>query len=417
MQFSTLQIAWRNLGRNRRRTLLALGAIALGQLTLVAVNGMMAGSFEEILQTITGPLVGHVQVHHKDWREERAIDLCIHDLAKTETEIERIPSVRSISARIYSPVLAASGEKTDKPADAEAAMIVGVDVAAESRDGGILESLPRNKLPHAREVVLGRVLATRLNLRPGQEIAVIGQDADEFPTSDLFVVRAVIRGTVEVINRTGIVMPMTDAAEFLAMPDQAHEIVILGDDHRRAEELAAAIKAIPLLAEAEVLPWRKAAPELATIVDMKSRVDLLFVGILFVAAAAGIANTMMMSTFERTREFGALLAVGCRPTRMVRMVLLESVVLGLVGVAIGSLLGAVIVLITSHTGIDYSALGGVRAEDVAFKGLSIPYIVYPKFEFIHIVYGVAAVTLTSVVASLWPAALVARLQPVEAMRS
>ena len=141
MQFSTLKIAWRNLGRNRRRTLLALSAIALGQLTLVAVNGLMAGSFEEILQTITGPLVGHVQVHHKDWREERAIDLYIDKLSEVKAEIEQIPSVKSISTRIYSPVLAASGEQTDKPADAEAAMIVGVDIAVESKDGGILQSL------------------------------------------------------------------------------------------------------------------------------------------------------------------------------------------------------------------------------------------------------------------------------------
>lgn len=165
------------------------------------------------------------------------------------------------------------------------------------------------------------------------------------------------------------------------------------------------------------MPWREAAPELVTIIEMKSWSDLIFVVILFVAAAAGIANTMMMSTFERTREFGTLLAVGCRPTRMVRMVLLESVVLGLVGVAIGSVLGAAIVLITSQTGIDYSALGGIRAEEVAFKGLNISYVIYPKFEFRHVLYGVIAVTLTSVLASLWPAAFAARLQPVEAMRS
>jgi len=417
MQFSTLKIAWRNLGRNRRRTLLGLTAIALGQLTLVAVNGMMAGSFEEILQTVTGPLVGHVQVHHKDWREERAIDLYIDNLSEVKAEIEQLPSVKSVSARVYTLVLAASGEEPDKPADAEAAMIVGVDIVVESKRGGILQSLAPHKLPREREVVIGNVLATRLDLKAGQQIAVIGQDADEFPTSDLFVVKAVIRGNVDIINRMGIVMSMADAGEFLAMSDQAHEIVIQGEDHRKAEELAAAVKSLPALASAEVLSWREAAPELVAIIDIKKWSDLIFVVILFVAAAAGIANTMMMSTFERIREFGTLLAVGCRPARMVRMVLLESIVLGIVGVAIGSVLGSAIVLITSHTGIDYSALGGIRAEAVAFKGLSISYVIYPKFEFCHIVYGVVAVTLTSVLASLWPAALAARLHPVEAMRS
>lgn len=417
MGLTTLRIAWRNLGRSRRRTLLAVGAIALGQLTLVSVNGMMAGMYEQIVQTITGPLVGHVQVHHKEWREERGIDLYVDRLSEAKAEIERVPEVRSVSTRIYSAVLAASGEETDKPADAEAAMVVGVDVAVESKRGGILESLTASQRPRSGEVVVGKVLATRLKLTAGQQIAVIGQDADGFPATDLFKLRAVMRGNLDLVNRMGIVMSMEDAGEFLAMPDQAHEIIVQGKDPRQAEELAKVVKSLPPLADTEVLPWRKAAPELAVIIDMKSWSDLIFVAILFIAAAAGIANTMMMSTFERTHEFGMLLAVGSRPMRIVRMVLLESIVLGLVGVAIGSVLGTAIVLITSQTGIDYSALGGIRAEEYAFKGLSISYIIFPKFEFRHILFGVGAVTLTSVVASLWPAALAARLQPVEAMRS
>ena len=417
MALTTLRIAWRNLGRSRRRTLLAVGAIALGQLTLVFVNGMMAGMYEQIVQTITGPLVGHVQVHHKSWREERGIDLYIDKLSEVEAEIRSIPEVKSISARIYSAVLAASGEETGKPADAEAAMVVGVDVAVESKRGGILESLKPSQRPRTKEVVVGKILATRLNLTAGQQIAIIGQDADGFPATGLFRVKAVMRGNLDLINRMGIVMSMKDAGEFLAMPDQAHEIIVQGKDPRQAEELARAVKSLPLLEDTEVLPWRKAAPELAAIIDMKSWSDLIFMAILFIAAAAGIANTMMMSTFERTHEFGMLLAVGSRPMRIVRMVLVESIVLGVVGVAVGSLLGTALVLITSQTGIDYSALGGIRAEDYAFKGLSISYIIFPKFEFRHVFFGLGAVTLTSVVASLWPAALAARLQPVEALRS
>jgi len=125
----------------------------------------------------------------------------------------------------------------------------------------------------------------------------------------------------------------------------------------------------------------------------------------------------MMSTFERTHEFGMLLALGTRPGRIVRMVLIESIIIGLIGVAIGSLLGSSMVLITSHTGINYAAFGGVKAEDVAMGGLSVSYVIYPMFEFRHIVFGVCAVTITSVLATVWPAALAARLEPVEAMRS
>lgn len=420
MQFSTLKIAWRNLGRSKRRTLLAVGAIALAQLTLVFVNGLMAGSFNEVLRTVTGPLVGHVQIHHKEWREERAIDLYVDQLSKARAEMGALPHVKSVSPRIYSPVLAASGEQRDEPADAEPAMIVGVDLGAESRKGGLLESLAPRRLPGQHSVVIGKVLANRLHVKVGQLIAVIGQDADGFPVSDLFEIKAIMGSNVDIVKTRGIVMSIADAGEFLAMPDQAHEIVVHGDDYRNAEALAANIAALPTLAGADVLPWREAVPELVRYIGMKWWVDLIFLAIVFVAAAAGIANTAMMSTFERTHEFGMLLAVGTRPSRMVRMVLIESIILGLIGVAIGSVLGSAVVFLTSHTGINYAALGGITGsgvEDIAFGGISISYIIYPRFEFRHIVFGVCAVTMTSVLASVWPAALAARLEPVEAMRS
>ena len=419
MQLSTFRIAWRNLGRSRKRTGLVMAAIALGQLTVVFVNCMMAGMYDDMLQTITGPLIGHVQIHHREWREERALDLYVDELAAAKEQIRRLHGVESISPRIYSPVLTASGEKSDKPADAEPGMIVGVDVDLEMGDGGVLEGLPPDQRPGHKAVVVGRALAAKLGIEPGQQLALIGQDADEFPASDLFKVKAVIRSSADIVNRMGVVMSLADAGEFLAMHDQAHEIVIQGADLNRAEALADEIKALPGLKSAEVLPWREAAPELVQMIDMKGVFDLIFLAILFVAAAAGIANMAVMSTFERTREFGMLLAVGTRPGRIVRMVLIESIILGLAGVAIGSVIGAALVKITGHTGIYYAALAGMSGEgtDFGFKGLNFSYIIYPKFEWRHVIFGVAAVTATSVIASVWPAALAARLEPVEAMRS
>jgi putative ABC transport system permease protein len=417
MRLTTLQIAWRNLGRNRRRTILAVAAIALGQLTLVAVNGMMAGMYEEMLRTITGPLIGHVQIYHKDWRDEQAMDLYIDNLDATRKRIESIDGVKSVSPRIYAPVLVAEGEKSDEPADAEAAMIVGLDVDVESRRGGILDDLDAGELPGSGGVVVGKVLANRLGIGVGQRIAVIGQDVDEFPVSDLFTVKAIIAGKTDVVNRLGIVMALADAGEFLGMPDQAHEILVQGDDYRDAEALADRINSIPGLEDASVLAWREAAPELVAMLDLKDWSDLIFVAILFVAAAAGIANTMMMATFERRRELGMLLALGARPRRIVRLVLVESIVLGLVGVAIGSVLGSAFVLITAQTGIDYGALGGVAGQEIAYRGLNFSYIIYSQFEFRHIIYGLVAVTMTAVLAALWPATIAARLEPAEAART
>jgi ABC-type lipoprotein release transport system permease subunit len=395
---------------------LAVGAVALGQFTLVFVNCMMAGSFHAMLTTITGPLLGDVQVHHPKWREERSVDLCIRDVSTIERDVSSVPGVRSVSARLYAAILAASGEKTEGAALAEPAMLVGVEPGVASGAGGLLEQVAAGDLPGEGRVVVGEVLARRLNVHPGQLLAVIGQDIDGFPASDLYTISAVIASQVDMVNRMGVVMSRSDAGTFLTMPDEAHELVIQGVDPERADELAARLRSLPVLAAYEVQSWQESSPEFSQIMSMKTWLDIIFVGILFIAAAAGIANTAMMSTFERTHEFGMLLAVGSRPGRIVGMVLIESVILGLSGVLVGSFLGSAAVLITGQTGINYAALGGQGVKEMAYRGLNISYIIYPRFEWRHIVFGLVAVTLTSAVASVWPASIAARLEPVEAMR-
>jgi putative ABC transport system permease protein len=416
MKHTTLRIAWRNLGRNKLRTLLGLGAIALGQLTLVFVNGLMAGSYNQMLQTITGPMVGHVQIHQRQWRKERAMDLYIDNLAQVESKLRAVPGVTAVLPRLYAPVLAASGQKTREPAEAEPAVVIGVDATAEAQDDGLLSALKPAELPVDGAVVVGKVLANRLGVQAGQELAVIGQDVDGFPVANLFRIRAIMDSGVDIVKNQGILMSIAEAGPFFGMPNQAHELIIRGRDYDQAVELAGRLSRLEFLSGYEVLPWRDVVPEMARVIDMKSWIDLIFLAVVFVAAAAGIANTAMTSTFERTHEFGMLLALGAAPRRVVRMVLVESVILGLAGVIVWSLLGTAGVLVTGQTGINYAALAGSSVEDIAFGGLSISYIIYPEFEPRYVVFGILAVMATSVLASAWPASLAARLEPVEAMR-
>jgi ABC-type lipoprotein release transport system permease subunit len=417
MKHTTLRIAWRNLGRNKRRTLLALGAIALGQLTLVFITGLMAGSYNQMLRTITGPMIGHVQIHQGQWRKERAMDLYIDHLAEVESRLREVPGVTAVLPRIYAPVLAAPGAKTEEPAQAEPAMVIGLDVAAESQEQGLLSGLAPDKLPSGMEVVIGKVLAARLGVEASQSLAVIGQDVDGFPVANLFTIRAIIDSSVEIVKTQGILMAIDEAGPFFAMPEQAHEIIVRGRSYREAGHLAHAISQLQVVAGDEVLPWYEVVPALARIIDMKSWIDLVFLAVVFVAAAAGIANTAMMSTFERVHEFGMLLALGAAPGRIVRMVLVESVLLGLVGAAIGSLVGAAVVLGTGYTGINYAALAGAHVEDIAFGGISVSYVIYPELEPLYMLLGIVAVVMTSIAAASWPALVAARLEPVEAMRS
>lgn len=405
---STLLIAWRNLWRNRRRTALALTAIGLSQALVLFYGGILRGYADWMVETVTGPMLGHAQAHAPGWRKERAMDETLPHVARSLAAIQRDPEVAGASARIYAPALAAKGEQ------GYAVFVLGLTPAAESGRGGLLSSAPA--LSAGNGVLVGSALSKLLDLAPGDTIAVVGQGADGSLANDLYVVRGAVTTPVDLVNRLGIVMELGEAQALFAMQDEAHEIVIRAREVGAGAGLAARVAALPEMAGAEVLDWRRLAPELVGLIAVVN-VSWLFVLVLvFIAAAAGVANTMLMATFERVREFGMLLALGSRPARIVRMVLLESLVLGVTGGLLGTGLGVAVVLVTHRTGVDFARLTSGGPSEVAFMGMNMSMTIAPSLSAAHVVQGFLAVAVTSVLASAWPAARAARLEAARAMR-
>jgi ABC-type lipoprotein release transport system permease subunit len=408
---STLRIAWRNLGRNKRRALLALTAIAVGQLAFLAVAALMNGYGRQYFNALTGPFVGHAQVHAPEWRDDRSIDLTLTDLHSTLRMIRGDPQVDRASPRIYSPVLAALEE------EGFMGMAIGIDQVAESHTGGILGDEALAKLLGGRRVLVGINFAEKNNIEPGAEIALVGQDIDGSIANDLYTVSAVIPSQVDVVNNLGIVMSLDDAQELLRMPDQAHEIVIYVEDLDRLNETVTRLSSISILKGTELLPYQDLVPQFMAMLEMVDLWALFILFIVFIAALAGIANTMLMSTFERKHEFGMLLSLGCGPGRLSRIVAAEALLLGVTGVAIGTALGLGLVLLTSQSGIDYAALGGNESSyEVAFRGLQLSSHVYPVLYLKNVLIGVVAVLMTASIAVIWPMLHLVRLEPMEAMR-
>ncbi len=410
MTFSTLRLAWRNLGRHRRRTGLCLAAIAIGQFGFITMCGMYHGVSDAMLDIVTGPLSGHVQVHAPEWREERAVDLVVEDLTRILTEVRSSEGVARAAGRIYSPVLAALGETGFQ------AMVMGVDPEAESDPRGLLPGLAEDVVPGQGKVLVGYILARKLGVKGGEEIAVVGQGADGSTANALFTVSTVVRTPLDLVNRLGIVMSMTDAQELFAMPDQAHEIVVHASEAGTSTEVASGLRALETLATTEVIGWREAAPQIAEYVDLTNKAGAFILVLVLLAAAAGVANTMMMSTFERQHEFGMLLSLGCRPRRVVWMIVVEAIVLGLAGVVVGTALGAALVTTLGHTGMDVM-LGGSADTPLTLYAVEFPSRIYMRFAVGDAVNGVVAVSITAVLASLWPASYAARLEPSEALRA
>jgi ABC-type lipoprotein release transport system permease subunit len=318
----------------------------------------------------------------------------VEDLQSILTEVRSSEGVARAAGRVYSPVLAALGETGFQ------AMVMGVDPEVESDPRGLLAGLAEDVLPGDGKVLVGYLLARKLGVKGGEEIAVVGQGADGSIANDLFTVATVVRTPLDLVNRLGIVMSMTDAQELFAMPDQAHEIVVHASEAGTSTEVASRLAALESLATAEVIGWREAAPQLAGYVSLTDKAGAFILVLVLLAAAAGVANTMMMSTFERQHEFG--------------MIVVEAIALGLAGVAIGSVLGAALVTTLGHTGMD---MGLGSETPLTIFAIEFPMWIYPRFAVGDVVNGVVAVSFTAVLASLWPASYAARLEPSEALRA
>ena len=408
MRASTARIAWRNLWRSRRRTGLALAAIGLSTALVLVFNGVLHAYSEWTVATITGPLLGDVQVHATGWRKDRAIDRTLPHAAATLRELRADPEVAGASARVYGPVLVALGE------EGFAAIVIGLDPEHESGPTGLLASARTHA--SGRNVQIGRRLAAAMGVKVGDELALVGQAVDGSLANDLYTVSELLDTQVDLVNRQGVVMELGEAQRLFGMTDEVNEIVIHGRDPAGAAALAHHVASLPGLRGAEVRDWRTLAPELVAFVQVVDMAWIIVLVLVFVAAAAGVANTMLISTFERTRELGMVLALGARPRRIVTMVVIESLALGLVGAILGVAIGGGIVALAHRYGFDLAALTGGGPKEVSFAGMSWSLTLYPTLGAADIIRTVAAVVITSLLASVWPALRAARLQPVEALR-
>jgi ABC-type lipoprotein release transport system permease subunit len=176
------------------------------------------------------------------------------------------------------------------------------------------------------------------------------------------------------------------------------------------------VRTLPATRGLEVLTWRELAPQIASLLSMSDAMTLVILVLVFITTIAGVANTMLMATFERIHEFGMLLALGLKRARLVRMLLIESLVLGLAGALIGSVLGGLLAWPGISRGIDITALTGAGGTGFALEGLSFTrFYLVPDAR--GVVVGVLAVMVTSVAAAVLPARRIAKLEPAQALRS
>lgn len=401
---NTIRVGWRNLWRNARRTVITLAAVGTCTAILVVTYGLMDGLMKNAVSNTTNISVGEVQAHAAGYLADRSI-------YKTVTHAPAILAAArqagiGAAARAYGYGLAALGNKS------AGAQFWGVDPAGERASFDLAHHVARGSYLPAKpdkSLVLGVKLAKSLHAKVGSRIVVVVQAADGSLGNDLFTVVGILKYSGDAIDRSAAIMHAADFGELFVFPGKVHEVALNSRGRIPLDGLAALVqKAGP---GDEVKTWRQLMPTASDMLNLFDSSIWIFSLVFVLAAALGVMNTMLMSTFERIREFGVIRALGASAWRILADVTTEAMIMSLLGTLVGAALGyglchylAVVGLDTSTWAGSYS-VGGITFDPIWRAAVSVRSFVVPSVM-------MCAICL---LASIYPAVLAARLDPVRAM--
>ncbi len=401
-----LKIAYRGLGRNRRRTLLSALALGAGLALLLMMAAFVEGEMRSSLELGIRLESGHLQVRARDYDETKA-SLAWDDLVNTPSaiaaQIETLPPVRAASPRLYISGIMLVGDET------LGVRIVGLDPDADSsgvyRDG--LRGGDWLAAGDREGVLIGQSLALKRGLHVGDRVALLVNTAGGAVDQQAFVIRGIYSTNTPSYDQANVLMPLAKAQAISQTGDRASVVWVQLDDMFRADEVAAALTS----AQYEVKTWQQMNALLLSMEEYASAMMAVFYLIVLGITATVVVNAMVMAVFERTREIGVLAALGMKGRRIMALFLLESFLLALVGVVIGLLLGGVAVYWLSTRGVYIGSL----TADMGVTNMMLGERLYGYLTLNDAVALVIAALVVTMLGALYPAMLAARMEPVQSL--
>lgn len=398
------KLAWRNLWRNYRRTLIMLLAISLGVWAMIFMTALLRGMVDDMVKQGINALPGHVQVHSVNYRDDPSVTHSMPAPDKTLLEVLNGDQVKAWSSRLNVPAVISSEYEN------RGVSLLGVDPEAELAMGFNPDDITEGRFLDGRDdpgIVIGRKLMQRLETHLGKRVVLMSQDPDNDIVDRGFRVVGIFRAELESREESIVYTARDVVQDMLGSGSVISEIAVLGHDYRTPETLSLIIRAaVP--ADTEVLTWLELDPYLATMMRVMNGFVLVWMVVIFLALSFGLVNTLMMAIFERVREIGLMRALGMRPSAIVYQILLESLMLLALGLLAGNLL-AIATIIPLKDGIDVS----VVSQGMEMMGASS--VLYPVLLWPDLLLANVVVIVLGMITSLLPAWRAAQYRPVEAL--
>jgi len=401
-----IKIAWRNIARNKFRSLITITAVSAGLGALIFLRAFVQGGDYQMIENYTDLVSGHLQVHMQGFQKKMGLERSISNPADIEKIISSDPGVSSCAKRIKEYVLISSAEHSS------GTLLEGIEPSREKTITSLHKHIRRGEfLSDGKndQVVLGKELFEILQVELGEKVVIMAQAADGSLAAAAFRVCGVLDTGTEDIDKGLALITLKGAQDLFVLGDKISEVGIRLNDVYMVDKIAARLKKKIDTKTYEVLTWKEIAPMMMQWVEFdKAFIDIILLVVLFIAGA-GILNTILMGVLERVREFGIMLALGTKRRQIVLMVSLESLFLGIIGVLVGVVLGVGISIYFGKQGVN------LKGFATAFESYYIGSTIYPRLFIREVVSSAAVVLMTSVIVSVYPAWRAASLEPVDAI--
>ena len=408
-----LSMAWRNIWRNSRRSVLTVLAIAFACLLLVFMLSFQFGGYETLINSSVTIHTGHLQVQAKGYQENPDIRKVIARPEQIITSLRNIQAVQAVSPRCQTFALASSQDRT------LGTMVVGIDPGLEAevsslkdliREGTYLrEPNPDDQLAGA---LVGRLLAQNLQVAPGDEITLLGQGRDGSIAATVLQVHGIFASGMEDFDRQTLHIPLSTFQEVFFMDTAVHSVVVLADELGSVHSIESSLeKSFPEDSSLVALSWDELQPGLKQAITLDLVSGGIFYIILVLVVAFSILNTFLMTILERTREFGLMMAMGTKPGRLIRLVLVESMSMTFIGVMVGIGAGCLVTLYFQAQGI-YLGAAHELLEQFGISGR-----IHPRLSLLSVTLGPGLVLGITFLSALYPALKVRKLSPVQALNA
>lgn len=401
-----LNLAWRNIWRNKRRSFIIIAAIAVGLLCGLFASAVMFGMGDSLINSTIDRDLGHIQIHTKTFEDDKILTDTIPSAEKILSEIKSRKNVTGASARLVIEGMISSATSSG------GVRITGILPADEMDVTTVHQKIISGNYfanEEANQILLGNKLAENLGIKERSRVVLSFQGLDGSIIYGSFRVTGIFRTESTIFDRSAVFIRENDLLNLLGSEPIYHEIAIRVNLVQNVDSIYQPLQSS--YGNLSVQNWKELAPELKLMDEMMGLQLNIFLGVILFALLFGITNTMLMSVLERVREFGVLMAIGMKRKRVFLMIILETIVLSFIGGIVGIILALLTIAYFNVAGIDLSAFSAGLSE------FGLEAVLYPLLPIYFYVSITIMILLTAILSAVYPALKAIKLKPATAIRT